>query len=279
MRLQEWGPESLPDLATLWAAASPAEPLGVDELRTVLIDGGGTILASEDGRGAVAFVQGSAEARERGNIRFLVIHPLVQRQGRGRALLLAAEDRLRRRGVNGLRLAGGVPRYLWPGIDERNLPARSLATSAGYEVAGTEVNMTMPTSFRADSPPGVVVRKVDPADVTLVREFVAVHWPIWLTEFDIAAGRGSVFAAWVDDRVIGFFAHSAMRSGWIGPMGTDQAFRSRGVGAAMLAAVCADIGRRGHPTAEVAWVGPVEYFADRGALVTRTFTRFVKRLG
>lgn len=281
VRLGETAEEGLVELAELWALASPSEPIGPQELRTVLVDGGGTILVSEDGLGAVAFVQGADDARGRGNIRLLAVHPDSQRRGHGLALLRAAENRLRGQGVREVRLAGGVPRYLWPGVDVRNRAMRSLATAAGYASFGTAVNMTIATSFRADPPAHVEIHRVDSADAentAAAREFVAANWPIWLTEFDIAAGRGTVFAAWAEGRAIGFFAHSTMRAGWIGPMGTDPEFRSRGVGAATLADVCRDLEQRGHSTAEIAWVGPVGYFADRGAQVSRTFSRFVKRL-
>ena len=271
------GEERLAELAELWAVASPAEPIGIEELRTVLVDGGGTIIATADGLGVVAFVRGADEARERGNIRLLVVHPDSRNQGRGRALLHAAENRLRGEGVREVRLAGGVPRYLWPGVDVTNLPMQRLAATSGYQMLGTAVNMTMSTNFQADAPTGVDVRRVVTAEGSLVRDFIAGNWPIWLTEFDIALRRGTVFAAWFGDRAIGFFAHSTMRAGWIGPMGTDPECRAKGVGAATLAAVCGDLEQLGYPTAEVAWVGPVSYFADRGAKVTRTFSRFVKR--
>jgi len=275
---EDAGEERLAELAELWAVASPADPIGLEELRTVLVDGGGTIIASADGLAAVAFAQGAEEARERGNIRLLVVDPDSRNQGRGRALLLEAEDRLRAGGVREVRLAGGVPRYLWPGVDATNLPMQFLAANSGYQVLGSAVNMTMRTSFQAETPTGVDVRRVVSADGPLVRECIALNWPIWLTEFDIAFSRGTVFAAWAEGRAIGFFAHSTMRTGWIGPMGTDPEFRDRGVGAATLSAVCRDLEQLGYPTAEVAWVGPVGYFADRGANVTRTFSRFVKRL-
>ena len=222
-------------------------------------------------------MRGSDETKERVNFRLLWVHHDSGTQGRGRALLHSAENRLRGQGVREVRLAGGVPRYLWPGVDVTNLPMQRLAATSGYQMLGTAVNMTMSTNFQADTPTGVDVRRVVTAEGSLVRDLIAGNWPIWLTEFDIALRRGTVFAAWFGDRAIGFFAHSTMRAGWIGPMGTDPECRAKGVGAATLAAVCGDLEQLGYPTAEVAWVGPVGYFADRGAKVTRTFSRFVKR--
>ncbi len=279
MRLEDWGPDRLPDIEALWRTVCPGEPIGVDDLRTVLVEGGGSVVAEADGGGVIAFAQGPGDARHRGNIRLLAVQPENQRQGHGRSLLETAENQLRGRGVREVRLAGGVPRYLWPGVDVGNTSAQALARAAGYSSNGVEVNMAIPTDFRAENPRGVEVRRVGQTDSATVRDLIEVQWPIWLTEFDIALRRGAVFAAWLDGWAIGFFAHSAMRSGWIGPMGTHPDFRARGVGAALLAAVCADLQRSGTSTAVIAWVGPVDYFVDRGAVVTRSFTKFVKYLG
>ena len=210
---------------------------------------------------------GPGEARHRGNIRLLAVHPERQRQG--------AVDSCwpRRRPNYGV---AACAKCVWQVAcratcgqgDVLNTSAQALAEAAGYTSNGAEVNMAMPTSFAQRTPrcrgaQGWAFRCRDGA-----RSYIEAQWPIWLTEFDIAIRRGAVFAAWSDGCAIGFFAHSAMRSGWIGPMGTHPDFQARGVGAALLAAVCADLQRKGQSTAVVAWVGLVNRFADRGASVT-----------
>jgi predicted N-acetyltransferase YhbS len=206
----------------------------------------------------------------------LAVAPYHRRRGVGRALLTAAESRLRERGVTAIRLAAGVPRYLWPGIDHTNHGARALAMSAGYRLVDEAVNMSLATTFRAATPGAVTVSRVNGTGIAAVRAFVTVTWPLWGTEVDLAAARGSLFAAWDGARPVAFIAHSTMRAGWIGPMGTDDGFRGHGVGQALLSAACADLAADGWPRADIAWVGPVEYFARLGAHVNRRFLRYVK---
>jgi ribosomal protein S18 acetylase RimI-like enzyme len=55
-------------------------------------------------------------------------------------------------------------------------------------------------------------------------------------------------------------------------MATDPARQRRGVGNAVLAALCADLGdAHGVERAEISWVGPVGFYAKAGAHVGRVF--------
>jgi GNAT superfamily N-acetyltransferase len=54
-------------------------------------------------------------------------------------------------------------------------------------------------------------------------------------------------------------------------MATDPARRHRGVGSAVLAAVCADLAARGHATGEIAWVSNLRFYGKCGATVSRVF--------
>jgi GNAT superfamily N-acetyltransferase len=138
--------------------------------------------------------------------------------------------------------------------------------------------MAMTTAYRASTPAGIEVRRVVDGDVDDLQALIDAHWPLLLTEMQIAHARGSLWTARAGGRLVGFSAHSTMRTGWIGPMGTAPDHRGRGVGAALLSAACEDLQQRGIPAADIAWVGPVEYFAAKGARVTRTFERYVREL-
>ena len=72
--------------------------------------------------------------------------------------------------------------------------------------------------------------------------------------------------------VDGFGCHSVNRLGWLGPMGTDPVQRHGGIGTALLSAIATDLQAAGLSTVEVAWVGPVGFYANAaGATVSRTF--------
>ena len=49
---ENWGPDRLPDIEALWRTACPEETIGLDDLRTVLVDGGGSVVAEVDGGGS-----------------------------------------------------------------------------------------------------------------------------------------------------------------------------------------------------------------------------------
>jgi len=70
---------------------------------------------------------------------------------------------------------------------------------------------------------------------------------------------------------IGFACHSVNRTGWIGPMATDPGRQHAGVGRSLLGEVCASLSDAGHTEADIAWVGPIGFYAKAGAVVSRVF--------
>lgn len=295
MTPEVWGPTRVDDLTALWNAASPSEPLTADELGGVCFDDPGVVLASPDGQAAVAAVirthpsHGSGPDVVVGHIRLVVVHPSIQRRGMGRQLVSAAEQWMTRQGATVSVLGAEAPVYLWPGVDATNVAAQCLAESAGYGSTGSEINMALPTTFRAPVPDQVVVRRLDSdADVAAVRVLVAAIWPQWLVEFDLGVATACVHGAFAHPAVgvdndrpvvaLGFCAHSVLRTGWLGPMGTDPAHQGSGVGSALVSAVVTDVMVAGLPDVEISWVGPVRFYAKLGATVSRVFRSYAKVL-
>jgi len=179
MRILVWGDDRGAELTRLWNAAAPDEPLTRDEIATVCFDGAGVVLASDDGAGAVAAVvrqvSGPAgRSATRGHVRLLAVHPDRRRQALGSRLLAAAEDWLAGRDAATVTFGGDAPLYLWPGIDAAGLAMQGLALKAGYGVTGSALNVALPVSFRAQAPPGAVVRRLDePGAAAAVRDLVA----------------------------------------------------------------------------------------------------------
>lgn len=297
--LTQWHPDRLPDLAQLWRVAAPDEAIPARELGVVCFEGASDpsiVLGTADGSAAVAAVARVRAGTLVGHVRLLAVHPSGRRRGLGRTLLAAAEGWLRDQGAARVTLGADTPYYLWPGIDATNLAAQAVARQAGYQLVGAAVNLALPIGFRAPTPVGVQVEGVSAACADPVRAFVATHWPIWLPEFELGLARGTAFAAFADPvpgcragsrsrDVLGFANHSNLRPGWVGPMGTSPAHRGRGIGAALLAAVCADLGARAAEGAgerprhvEIAWAGPLGFFADLGARTSRVFLRYSREL-
>jgi len=274
-----WSADRAGDLHRLVTAALPDERLTADELSAVVWDDPGLVVGFDDGLGAAAAVVRRYGELAMGHVRLLAVDPEQRRQGRGQTLLDAVEVWFHEQGVDLAVWGGEAPTYLWPGVDARWLGAQCLAEAAGYVVFGSEVNMSLPSSFRAAPPEGVVRRRVvSDDDAAAVRAFVAEHWPPWSVEVDAAIEAASIHAAFVDDQPVGFCCHSVWRIGWLGPMATLRTHRGSGVGAALVAAVAKDLQVAGRSDVEIAWVGPVRFYAKLGADVSRVFRTYQKTL-
>jgi GNAT superfamily N-acetyltransferase len=261
-------------LAALLAVALPDEPLSAEELEATLFDDpDGIVLGDDDGAVGVAVRDGT------GWITVVAVDPAAQRRGIGRSLLESAHAWLAGRGVAEVRTGAAAPRYLWPGVDvEAHGPAVALFESLGYSPVATTHNHRCPTSFRASPPDGVTVRRVTAADAAAaggVVAFAAASFPQWVDELTRSLPNGCCHAAFddADGTAIGFACHSVNRAAWIGPMATDDRWRGRGVGSALLGAVCRDLSRAELDEAEIAWVGP-DAFYEKAAGATRS-RRFV----
>lgn len=309
--IEAWDRSRAGELTELVTRALPDEDLSHDELLMVCWDDPtpdapagevGAVLGTApapdgaDAAGAVVVVTRVwGEAPDRvvvAYVKLVVVDPPARRQGLGHALLAAAEQWAWAQGATELHLTGSAPFYLWPGVDATNTDLLALAEARGYRPTGSDVNMALPTTFRADPPAGVVVRRViADADVAAVRALVLEHWPEWWAETERAIEHGCCHGAFVDPdadagpgaapgaparapEAIGFCCHSVNRAGWLGPMGTDPDRRAGGVGAALLGQVCRDLMIAEFPATEISWVGPIRFYGKQGATVSRVFRHY-----
>jgi len=278
--VEVWTSARAGDLQRLVDVSLPGERLTPDELATVVWGDPGVVVGTADGLGAAAGVVRRYGSLAVGHVRLVVVDPSGRRQGRGRALLEAVEAWFRQQEVTVAVWGGEAPTYLWPGVDARWLGAQCLAEAGSYAVSGSEVNMALPSSFRAPVPDGIERRRVTTDDdVASVRGFVATHWPTWSVEVDAAIEAASIHAAFVDDEPVGFCCHSVWRIGWLGPMGTVRTRRGIGVGAALVSSVAKDLQVAGRSEVEIAWVGPLRFYAKLGADIGRVFRTYQKTLG
>ena len=281
--MEPWGPARVDDLAALVGAAMPGEALTAEELLACCWDDpAAAVLGDDDGYGAVGVVTRTVGDAAVGFVVVLAVAPVAQGEGRGRRLLDAAVAWSADRGCREVHAGGSAPFYLWPGVDTRWTRGLCLFESAGFERVGAEVNMSCVSTFRAAPPPGVVVdRVVADADAEAVHAFCVAHFPHWVPEVARGIEQGGCFFGRADGaEVIGFACHGVNRAGWLGPMGTDPGRRRAGVGAALLSAVCADVAAGGRLDVEIAWVGPVGFYArSAGAAVSRVFLRMRSRIG
>jgi len=253
-------------LARLVTAALPDEGLTAADLETCCY-GADTEIIGDTDAAAVLTVKGSGGLATAWLV-LLAVHPDHHRRGRGRALVTESAARARAAGAVDMHLGTAIPRYVWPGVDFRFTAALALFEATGFEPYGAACNMAIPTNFRADSPVGVVVQREhrDGAAALASRCF-----PHWLDEVERAAAAGTCYAARARGDTIGFACHSVNRAGWIGPMATDPERQRAGVGRSLLGGVCASLSDAGHAKADIAWVGPIGFYAKAGAVVSRVF--------
>jgi GNAT superfamily N-acetyltransferase len=257
------GPDGL---AGLVGAALPGEGLTAADLQTCCYGPDTHIIGDEHGAAALT-VKRHGELATAWLV-LVAVRPERQREGRGRSLVEACAAKAREAGAADMHLGNAVPRYVWPGVDFRFTAALSLFEASGFQPYGAECNMTIATSFRAAPPSGVVVEREEGDGAIAI---AGGRYPHWVDEVVRGTSAGTCFAARAGGATIGFACHSVNRHGWIGPMATDPERQRAGVGRALLGAVCADLAAHSHVKAEIAWVGPIGFYAKAGARVSRVF--------
>ncbi|GLW98596.1 GNAT family N-acetyltransferase [Microtetraspora sp. NBRC 16547] len=269
--------EALGELAAAALTLDAADaPLLVARLATPPADRRWTALAT-DGLDGVVLTSVSTRDPSVGHLDLLAVHPDARGEGRGRALVAAAEEWLRAEGVTTVRVAGNPPAYAWPGIDVRYTPAACLVESLGYEREGVAWNMTADLSCghsTADdverlAAKGVAIHAAEPGDRAAVTAFVREEWnESWAWEAEQATG---CHYATRDGEIIGFAAWGA-RPAWFGPMGTAPAARGLGVGGVLLRRCLAEMHAAGLSSAQISWVGPLRFYSGAvGARAERVF--------
>jgi GNAT superfamily N-acetyltransferase len=280
-----WGPAGLHDLVDLARAALPGEPLTPDDLESLCfgptLHGATTVLATADGHAAAVVSLGS-EARA--HLQLLVVHPSRRRRGLARRLVHEAERWAATRGATQLVVGAGAPVYLFTGVDSTWTEALCCFEALGYRREAVELDLVCPTrpSTRTPVPEGVVLERVgDDARAAALAAWSERLWPQWSAELERAAAAGTAVVAreGADGPILGAAAHSVGRLGVIGPVAVDPARHGGGVGAALVAAVLADLSAAGLDRAEIAWVSTVRFYVRAcGARVGRTSVVLVRDL-
>ena len=166
------------------------------------------------------------------------------------------------RGATEMRVGAEVPYYLWPGVPIEATAALALLETSGYDDAGAVLDMVVP-----DRPPRRSAGGRRGAGGR--RRPRRGHGPRG-PRVAVVARRGrprpsrraaASARSPADGTAVGFGCHSVSRAGWIGPIGTDPAAGRGGVGAAVMAGLCAELRLRGHAEAEICWVGPIAFYA------------------
>ncbi len=255
-------------LAALCDRAMPDEGLTAADLDECCYGTDANVQGDDDA--AITWVVRDASGVKIAWITLIAVTPTRRRTGLARALVDDVVEQCRAAGVSEIHTGNLAPRYVWPGVDLSNTAALACFQALGFEPYDHGLNMLLPTSFRADPPPGIVVeREGGTGAVDLARR----EFPHWEDEIVRGIERGTTFAARDSaGETLAFGAHSVNRRTWIGPMATDPARRHGGTGHAILGALAQDIAERDEAqSAEIAWVAPIPFYAKAGAVAHRAF--------
>ena len=110
---------------------------------------------------------------------------------------------------------------------------------------------------------GIVVRRAQPHEIALVRDFVLVNFEAgWADEISVGYANKpvSVFIAIRDKMVVGFAAYECTRRSFFGPTGVTASERGRGVGRALLLASLWGLREMGYAYGIIGGAGPTEFY-------------------
>lgn len=236
-------------------------------------------------------------------LRLLCVCPSVRDAGIGSRLLRACEQQALGHGEE-IRTMAQPGNYLSPGIDKRNLETIRWMGNRGFVESGSACNLLIALSNNllvtqsnylhrkeALSALGYSLMRMPAnrrtADVEKIAEVFSEGWAFEIGRAWNAQPCGVHIAVQESDgELAGFAGHGGNNQGlgWFGPTGTLKEHRGKGIAAALLLACLLDINSTGLSHAEVAWIGPREFYekvsgveSDRKFLImSKSLTQGVK---
>ncbi|CAB4345955.1 MAG: GNAT family N-acetyltransferase [Actinobacteria bacterium] len=283
--LVPWGADRVDDIVDLMLRVAANEDLTPDELLTACHERSGIVMATEDGESVVAVgIDRDLNGQLVASIRLIAVGPKVQRAGRGGLLLEHAEQWATERGAQELLVGGEVPFSLWPGAPVES-PIAALCATRGFETHESWQSYLVPTTYRADVPDGITIRRaIHDDDVTRVLLAATSGWPRSADEISRALEHGTCHVALrgeSDPVVVGIGCHSITRAGWTGPLVVDESYRRRGIGNALLGQICRDLMIAEFDSvvaAEIPDDGARLFIESVGAVPSTRYQRMSKRL-
>lgn len=310
--------EMAPELAAFWREAHPDLPLteallaerifGPEDARPDCLfffgrDGG------EEGGGDGGKIEGFAavvppqpygpKSEMLGGIRWLGARATDAKEKGNLENLLLDESckRLQGMGAEAVVFLSTPPFYLRPGVDIAQTDRIAWLLGHGFEHERTISNMTARLDHPAIPPlaeilafdqGGYGIRRATENDRAAFVELCSREWTDnWVKEASQGLGHDpiSLFLAThrgepdEQEQLVGFASYeTSLCLGSFGPTGVQPTHRGHGLGRQLLFATLADMKALGRETAEIGWVGPVEFYQKAvAAQLGPEFSRMIKR--
>jgi GNAT superfamily N-acetyltransferase len=224
------------------------------------------------------------EPPAKGYVDLLAVAPTQRRHGVAGRMLDELERRLVEGGAAELVVGLNTPCYAWPGVDVRYTAAVSCLEGRGYARGPEHVGMSIDldglhldtdAAERSLAGEGISIRRMKAKEEAGVRSWIAASWgESWAWEagraFEGEPIRGHL--ALRGDRIVGFAVHGVHRPAGLGPLGTVEAERGRGVGTVLMRRCLRDQRAADLDTSNMFDAGPVAFYArEVGAVIDRIF--------
>ena len=227
-------------------------------------------------------------------VRVIGVHPAARGEGIGGQLLTACEPAIWQSAARRARLCDEPGNYLAPGIDLANAATIRWLERKGYIRRDLHTNLLVDVRTNPKVTPergaelvaraaarGYQIRRAERSDSENLSAAISIGfggaWPFEI-ERALCGEPSGVFVAWRAGRPAAFAAHDGNNQGlgWFGPAGTWPEHRGQGLGEALLVCCLLDIAVH-HSVAEIAWIGPREFYEHAVGIVgERTFAVMTK---
>ncbi len=216
-----------------------------------------------------------------------------RRSGLGSMMLEEIETLFRSAGAERVRILNCSPYYFTPGLDPCYTEAFCFLQSHGYTaeryVHNMEVDLTGNEFETAHlesklAKQGFTIRRLEHEDEQTFYEWMLGTWSQnWTTEACNSLKNAPVttfIALDSRDNIRGFATYDVtLFRGGFGPTGVEASLRGLGIGKVLFLRCLQDMKTRGYSRCEIAWVGPISFYAHTaGARICATFMQGSKAL-
>ena len=240
----------------------------------------------------IGFMVGVLRGNE-GGLKLFAVDRAHRRSGIGSMMLEEIEALFRSSGAERVRILNCSPCYFTPGLDPRYTEAFCFLQSRGYNAERYVHNMEVDVSendfdttqaeFKL-AKQGFKIRRLLHEEEQTFYEWMLGTWSQnWTTEACNSLKNAPVttfIALDGDNNICGFATYDVtMFRGGFGPTGVEESLRGLGIGKVLFLRCLQDMRIRGYPRCEIAWVGPISFYAHTaGARICATFMQGSKVL-